>query len=154
MKRFAMFLLCAAMLCFATAAFAQDQQPQDDTDMTSVQLPLNPNPVDADGNSIAAGVVVTAKGASASGAGIPLWSYQITTPVDGKTYTGVMVGRSPLVRGARATSIPVVIVPVRVYIAATNRTFDPTAPDAPCIGAGNTALSLTQQSPVFQNVNW
>src|SRR5205085_12298307 len=100
----------------------QDPQPQDDVDMTAAQLPLNPTPdiTDADGNSVAAGVVVTAKHASATGAGIPLWSYQVTSPIDGITYTGVMVGRSPFARGARTTSVPVVIVPVRVYMAATN----------------------------------
>ncbi|MCU1286002.1 MAG: hypothetical protein JWO13_2352 [Acidobacteriales bacterium] len=155
MKRLVVFVLCAAFLCIAaSAAFAQDQQPQPDVDMSGVSLPLNLPPVGEDGNSVSLGPVVTAKNASASGAGIPVWSYQITSPVDNKTYTGIMVGKSPMVRGTRSTSIPTVIVPVRVYIAATNRTFDPTVGDPGCIGAGRTALSLTQQSPIFQNANF
>lgn len=155
MKRFATSLLCAALLCFSAAAFAQDPQPQpqDDIDMTAMPLPLIPN-VGGDGNSIAAGPTVTIKNASSNGTGIPIWSYQVTSPVDGNSYSGIMVGRTPFNNAARSTFIPVVIIPVRVYIAATNRTFDPSSPDVPCLGAGNTAVSLTPPSPIFSNANW
>src|SRR4051812_2841173 len=131
MKRFAMFLLCAALLCFSVSAFAQDEQQLPDPSTLPQFVPPVGEPNDG-GGSIAAGVVVTAKHASANGTGIPLWSYQVTSPVDGKTYTGVMVGRSPLVRGARTTSIPTVIIPV-ITVAQQGFVMNPTTGDAGCL---------------------
>jgi len=148
MKRFAMFLLCAALTCFTTAVFAQDQfpDPGPESNLPSLDVPAN-GPID--GTSVAAGVFVTGKNASANGTGIALWSYQITSPVDGKTYTGVMVGRSPLVRGARTTSIPITVIPVRT-ISPSGFVFDPTQPDAGCYGNA-TPMDLVLQSPILNN---
>jgi len=148
-----MFLLCAALLCFSCAAFAQDDSQLPDP---STLPQFNPQPGEpGDGGPvISAGVVVTAKNASANGTGIPLWSYQVTSPVDGNTYTGVMVGRSPLVRGARTTSVPVVIIPVIVK-AQQGFITDPTSGDPGCLqGNPGNAVSLTLQSPILNNVNW
>lgn len=152
MKRSVLFLLCAALLCFSCAAFAQDDSQLPDVSTLPTFDPGTATPGDGS-SSIAAGTVVTAKNASANGTGIPLWSYQITSPVDGITYTGVMVGRSPLVRGARTTSVHVHIIPIKTTTI-QGFVMDPTALDAGCIGAGNTALSLTVQGPNFQNHNW
>jgi hypothetical protein len=61
---------------------------------------------------------------------------------------------NPFNRGARTATIPIVIIPVRVQMTGTIRNFDPTSADNSCIGVGNTALSLTQASPVFQSANF
>lgn len=70
---------------------------------------------------------------------------------DGKTYQGEVVGRSPWAHGFRTTSVSVVVVPIIVKTAGSGGpyTSDPTAADVGCLGTGNTALSLTQYSPVL-----
>ena len=83
---------------------------------------------------------------------LPLWQYSVVSPRDGNTYTGSMVGGNPFNRGARATNVNVVLVPLRIQFTGTVRTFDASAPDAACLGSGNTALSLAQQSPIFNTV--
>src|SRR5205823_2472656 len=83
---------------------------------------------------------------------IPLWQYQVVSPVDAHTYQGTMVGRSPFNRGARTTTIPVVMIPIRFTLLANTANpvvFDPTAPNAACYPSN--ALALTQQSPIFQS---
>jgi hypothetical protein len=80
-----------------------------------------------------------------------MWSYNVVSPVDGKTYTGTMVGQPP---STGTTTIPTVVIPVRLnfqYNRVTVYSFDPTAADPGCLGGSNTGLSLTQASPVFQN---
>jgi hypothetical protein len=89
---------------------------------------------------------------------LPIWRYQIVSPVNGISYSGYMVGASPLNRGARRTTIPVILVPFIVKFANTttgfSTTFDPTtAPDAGCT-AGQTAMSLVENSPIFQKRDW
>lgn len=85
-----------------------------------------------------------------NGGQVPMFNYKVISPVDGGTYQGVMVGKSPLVRGARTTSIPTVVIPVTFVMAFANRAFDPTFPDLGCL-AGNTGLNLTMQSPLLNN---
>jgi hypothetical protein len=152
MKRSLMFLLCAVLLCFSCAAFAQDEQQLPDVSTLPTFNPSNDEPSDGS-NVISAGVVVTAKNASATGVGVPMWSYQVTSPVNGITYSGVMIGRSPLVRGARTTNITVHVIPIKTQTI-QGFVMDPTALDAGCIGAGNTAMGLTLAGPNFQNHNW
>lgn len=89
---------------------------------------------------------------------LPTWSYQIVSPIDGNTYDGYMVGLSPFNRGARTTTIPVVLIPVIVAFHNTSSgfmaTFDPTStPDAGCT-ADQTAFNLIENSPIFQNKPW
>jgi len=153
MKRFAMFLLCAALICFSTAAFAQDDSQLPDPSTLPTFDPNATSHSIQDLNSVGAGIVVTAKNASANGTGIPIWSYQVTSPVDGGTYTGIMVGRSPFARGARTTAVPTVIIPVIVE-AQQGFIMNPASADGGCLGGSNTALSLTQGSPIMQNSNW
>jgi hypothetical protein len=69
-----------------------------------------------------------------------------------------MVGTSPFNRGARTTTIPVVLIPVIVVFHNTTSgftaTFDPTSsPDAGCTG-NQTAFSLVENSPIFQSRAW
>ena len=89
---------------------------------------------------------------------LPTWQYKIVSPSDGNLYTGYMVGTSPFRRGARTTTIPVILVPFIVQFTNTtsgfSTTFDPsTAPDAGCTG-GQTAMSLIENSPIFQSRPW
>jgi hypothetical protein len=89
---------------------------------------------------------------------LPIWTYQTVSPLTGSAYGGYMVGANPFFRGARATTIPVVLVPFRVEFTNTTSgftaTFDPsTAPDAACT-AGQTAMSLVENSPIFQSRPW
>ena len=70
---------------------------------------------------------------------------------DGNTYQGELVGRSPFARGLRTTSVNVVVIPliVKTISGATTFTSSPTSGDTGCLGAGNTALTLTQSGPIF-----
>lgn len=77
---------------------------------------------------------------------IPFWSYTVVSPVDGKSYSGSMVGRSPFFHGARTTDVPTIIVPVRINMP-DGGVFDPTATTT-CSPAG-TPLNLAQNSPVL-----
>lgn len=86
---------------------------------------------------------------AAAGATIPLWNYS-TVGYDGATYTGMMVGRSPFFHGHRVTTIPTVVVPVKLTFADTNTVFDPSVPDA-CAPGGVSVVSLILKSPIFQN---
>ena len=91
--------------------------------------------------------------AAGSGVGLlPLWNYSRT--IGRSTYKGQIVGEDP---GANTpATVPVVLIPVILNITqgtqgGTTYTFDPTAQDADCLGAGNTAFNLMQQSPLFED---
>src|SRR5690348_6197026 len=79
---------------------------------------------------------------------IPVWSYSVTSPVDGVAYTGVMVGRDPSFHGHRATTIPTIVVPVR-FTFSDGTVLDPGAPDS-WIG-NNSVTALVTNSPIFNN---
>jgi hypothetical protein len=69
-----------------------------------------------------------------------------------------MVGADPFRLGHRVTTIPVILVPFIIQFTNTTTafttTFDPsTAPDAGCT-AGQTAMSLVENSPIFQDYQW
>jgi hypothetical protein len=83
---------------------------------------------------------------------IPLWDYTIVSPVDGNTYAGMMVGRSPFFHGHRTTVVQTHLIPVVLTFADSGHVFDPTAPN-PCIG-GATVENLVLNSPIFMNVNY
>lgn len=88
---------------------------------------------------------------------LPNYSYSVVSPVDGKTYTGQIIGANPTARPAHTIVVPTVIVPVRLvfqYSSTTSYIFDPTAADTGCIGAGRTGLGLTEQSPLFNDVTY
>ncbi len=78
---------------------------------------------------------------------IPLWTYTVTSPADGLTYTGKMVGASPYFNGARTTNVPTVVIPLIIKMP-DGGVYDPTASDR-CTTWGN---SITQvlASPIFQ----
>jgi hypothetical protein len=89
---------------------------------------------------------------AAGGATIPLWNYS-TKGYDGNTYAGMMVGRSPFFHGKRATTIPTVIVPVKLTFADTGTIFDPTAPNI-CDPNGASVLSRILKSPIIQDASF
>jgi len=98
------------------------------------------------------------RAAVAAATTIPMWDYAVVSPLDGLTYNGSMVGRSPFFGGTRTTSIQVYLVPVKITLplntnASTKITFDPTAADSSCLG-GNVPLTEVQQSPLFNNANF
>src|SRR5216684_8200111 len=52
------------------------------------------------------------RGAVASSSTVPMFDYSVVSPLDGITYTGSMIGRSPFFHGARTTNVPAFIVPL------------------------------------------
>jgi hypothetical protein len=98
------------------------------------------------------------RAAVAASTTIPMWDYSIVSPLDGLTYTGSMVGRSPFYSGMRTTSIQVYLIPVKVTLplntnASIHITFDPMVADSTCL-AGNVPLTEVQQSPLFNNASF
>jgi len=99
--------------------------------------------------------LASATAPAAPGAALPTWSANILAG-DAKTYTVTMVGTRPS-NVAGATTIPTVLIPVRLNFAYSKSNvfvFDPTAGDPGCIGAGNTAISLTQNGPTYKNFDY
>ena len=92
---------------------------------------------------------IAAAPAVAGNSSIPMWNYTIVSPLDGKSYSGSMVGSSPFYRGARTTNIPTFVVPLIVKTP-DGGTFDPTAFDG-CDTGGGTPFSQVLGSPVFQS---
>ena len=78
------------------------------------------------------------------------WSYNILA-YDGNTYTSQLVGRSPFLRGKLTTTVPIVLIPLKITINQGAGTWvgDPLGADPGCLGTGNTSVGLTQQSPLF-----
>ena len=118
-----------------------------------------PSPIDGREPSFIHGVArFPRRPIAGTGTGLPIWHYDVVSPLNGASYSGYMVGTDPFLRGARTTTIPVILVPFIVQFTNTSTgfttTFDPsTAPDAGCT-AGQTAMSLVGNSPIFQNYPW
>ncbi len=146
-----LILFCAVLITVATTSL-KGQDP----------IPIPPDeapPVDINNanklNSTGLGTLLQP---DASVASLPIWRYQLSSPITGITYSGSMVGTSPFNRGARATTLPVILVPFVIRFENTSTgfstTFDPsTAPDSGCT-AGQTAMSLVENSPLFQSQDW
>jgi hypothetical protein len=81
---------------------------------------------------------------------IPMGLYTVTASRDSNTYQGVVVGRSPFFHGARTTSIPAFIVPVKIKTS-DGHVFDPSAADSTCL-SGKEPLTVFQNSPLFKSV--
>ena len=85
---------------------------------------------------------------------IPFFTYRMVASRDGHIYEGSIVGGSPFssTTNNTATTVHFVIVPVVLkfnFGGGFVITFSPTAGDPGCLGTGNTALNLTQRSPLF-----
>ncbi len=131
-----LLLIVAASLCGATpTAFARDATPTIRGYTTVVPL-----------RKVSHEQVMNAV---QSGATVPMWSYQITSPLDGMSYSGTMIGSSPFFNGLRTTSLPVVLVPL-IIVMPDGGTFDPTVVDSCSLSNTITPLGQVQGSPVFQ----
>jgi hypothetical protein len=92
---------------------------------------------------------------------VPLWTGTISSTADGSqpatTYTYTMVGQMPSPTAGQ-TVVPTVLIPVKLNFKYNPRAiyvFDPTASDSGCLGSvSNTALSLSQQSPLFNDFDY
>jgi hypothetical protein len=136
--------VCAAT--FAIGAFAQDDRPTPIPEGTPLRQ-LYSAPA-----SVRPAVVPPIAGSS-----IPTWSYSVVSPINGKTYSGQIIGRNPATKPGQVTVIPTILIPVRLtfqYSSTTSYIFDPTVADAGCLGAGRTAFSLTQASPLFNDATF
>lgn len=136
-KRASMLWLMAALFC-APPAFAQESPPP--LHAYHIVIPLD--------GGVTRSMI---RAAVASSATIPMWEYTVTSPLDGRQYSGTMVGRSPFFHGARTTAIPTVIIPIVIKMP-DGTVFDPTAADPSCLPAV-TALSLVQKSPLFNSID-
>lgn len=99
------------------------------------------------------------------GQGLPLWTFQVHSSRDGKSYPGAMVGSNPFTN-PETTTVPTVVIPIRIKtkmigtsVDATtgaittqpgDTTFDPGAADNVCLSApNNVPVTLVKQSPMF-----
>jgi hypothetical protein len=140
-----------ALLSVTPAAVAQDQQSNEDR---PIPVPEGTHLRQFHYRPLAG--LRKPEGPTAAIGSIPMWGYRIVSPIDGNTYTGVMVGQTPSNR-AGSTVVPTVLIPIRLnfqYRSGTTFTFDPTADDPGCLGESNTALSLTHSGPVFNNFDY
>ena len=81
---------------------------------------------------------------------IPLGPYTVTSSRDDNTYSGVLVGRSPFFHGARTTTIPAFIVPIKIKTS-DGHVFDPSVADSTCLSS-KVPLTVFQNSPLFKSV--
>lgn len=81
---------------------------------------------------------------------LPTWSYKVVAH-DGLTYSGQIIGNSPFTLPLSTTTVNLVLIPLEITInqGSASYVFNPQGTDPGCLGTGNTALNLTQQSPVF-----
>jgi hypothetical protein len=94
------------------------------------------------------------RAAVASSSTVPMWDYSVVSPLDGITYVGSMIGRSPFFRGSRTTNVSTFLVPLIVKMP-DGGVFDPTIADPTCLGASNNVPStLVLQSPIFANASF
>jgi len=105
------------------------------------------------------------QGSSENGGGLPLWTFRVHSSRDGHSYPGAMVGSNPF-RDPTTTSVPTVVIPIRIKTSMVgtkvdpttgvittqsgDTTFDPGAPDHVCLSAPNDVpATLVKQSPMF-----
>jgi hypothetical protein len=110
LRRFHSRLRCLASLLIVARVGAQDLIPADGAESAAIhgprRLPNRP--------------VINAD------PGLPIWYYQIASPVNGGVYAGYMVGTSPFERGSRTTTIPAILVPFIVQFTNTATGFTTT----------------------------
>lgn len=110
--------------------------------------PWVPGTRDEASNSTAAG----GGGAQAAASGSVTWSipastYSFTASKDGKTYSGTIIGTSPFAATKAGSTIPVVVVPLKITIGTT--AFDPMAANS-CDG-NISAANRFMNSPLVQS---
>lgn len=140
-------LLCGTLLCTATPN-GWAQAPNSATSSQKFKIIyISPRSKDAGPQAMS---LIRRQAAGAQT--IAMWNYS-QLAYDGKTYTGMMVGRSPFANGHRITTIPTFIVPVIITMLDTLEVFDPTMPDA-CTPNGDSVDNVVVQSPLFLPVDF
>jgi hypothetical protein len=129
--------ICGAILIASDpAVFGQD-------DIQGKKLSFGVKPLVGDAKDMA-----TIREQSNAGTGLKMWGYSVKStrsgPDNGKTFTGVMVGNSPLSTNGTTTTT-VYVVPVVFHIGSD--TFDPTVADNSCLG-GKVPLTVLKASPM------
>jgi len=149
-------LLAGTFLGSLVPAMAQDEPTIDPSQLRII----NPSPVVKDMN--AAAVANGLKSATAEfsinavSPTLKTFMYTVNSPRDGQSYTGSIVGADPRNNGARTTSIEMVVIPLRIELTGTVRTWDATVADPGCLTQGGANLSALQQflaSPLVNAVN-
>jgi hypothetical protein len=87
---------------------------------------------------------------------LKVFPYTVTSPRDGLSYSGTIVGTDPRNNGARTTAVELVVIPLRIQLTGTVRTWDATVPDSGCLPQGGGGLSALQQvlaSPLVNAVS-
>ena len=153
---------CAALLTFGSISLVQ---ADDDGEHSDQPMKLAPGArlSRISGTEAAKGLnaAKTSGGSSRTTGGsgtfsLPVWTDTVKSTRNGSTYTLHIVGTNPAT--GVSTTIPTYLIPVKLvlqYNSTTSFTFDPTGTDPGCLATGttgsanNTALSLTEQSPVF-----
>jgi len=139
MRRLLPVFLFATAFCTTVPAFGQQTAPSNGLNWYTKVIPWNQGKTPGAASAQAAAATT-----------IPQFTYSITSNRDGNTYQGTIVGRSPFFHGARETDVKVFIIPLKIHMPDTGRTFDPTATDPDgCLPGGDTALGLSQGSPIF-----
>ena len=155
---------CAALFAFGSLSFVQaDDDDHGDHSDQPIKLAAGARLNRLSGGEAAQGLnAARTSGGSARTTGgsatfsLPVWTDTVKSTRDGKTYTLQIVGQNPTKGGT--TSIPTYLIPVKLvfnYSSTTSFAFDPTSTDPGCLAtattgsANNTALSLTEASPVF-----
>jgi hypothetical protein len=137
--RILQMLLCATLvLCFATAAFPQEN--------TRPKLKAKFEVIPMQGMDLE----TLHKQMETPGTTIPLWKSSFTYKTIKYNYE--MVGVNPFIKETnQSVTVPVIVIPIKVVIA--GQTFDATAPDtcAPPGFTSDSALNLVDNSPVFIN---
>jgi hypothetical protein len=135
-KAFAAAGLASLLLLSLPAANAQDEQNEINPSMLRFETrPLS----NADLHSVMED--------SAKGAGLRMWSYSVKSSragTVGQSYTGVMVGRSPITTNGTTTTT-VYVQPIIAKIGGV--TFDPTVADKACYG-GVIPIDALKLSPM------
>lgn len=149
-------LLAGAFLGALASAAAQDEPTIDPGQLRIV----SPAPVVKAMNATAAAkarrLSATADVSAALAAPLKTFPYTVTSPRDGQSYAGTIVGADPRNNGARTTNIELVVIPLRIALTGTVRTWDATVADPGCLPQGGGAKSaLTQflESPLVNAVN-
>jgi hypothetical protein len=151
-------LLVGACLGAVGSVLAQEE-PTIDASQLQVKPPAPVVKV-MQANALATGLKSASATATLDGTVVPTlktFLYTVTSPRDGQSYTGSIVGADPRNNGARTTSVEIVLIPLRIAFTGTVRTFDPTVPDPGCLGATpsatDTAMKQVLGSPLLQPVS-
>jgi len=151
---------CVALLAFGSVTLMQAEDDQSDNSDRPIKIAAGTRLNHMSGSEAAKAVnaAKTSGGGAArvSGGsttfGLPVYTYSVTSSRNGSHYSGQIVGANPAV--GTQTIVPTYLIPVKLvfkYSSTTSYAFDPTGADVGCLGQNNTALSLTQGSPIFQN---